>query len=86
METECSKKIFNRFESCLKVSKRFIYMLAQKVIIQNKYNGQVWPKKRRAIFLTSDLMKPIEGQRGHQAPLLSEIFPLFFAASATGRG
>ena len=49
-------------------------------------NGQVWPKKRRAIFLTSDLMKPIEGQRGHQAPLLSEIFPLFFAAFATGRG
>ena len=75
-----------RFESCLKVSKRFIYVSAQKVIMRNKYNGQVWPKKRRAIFLTSDLMKPIEGQRGHQAPLLSEIFPLFFAASATGRG
>ena len=75
-----------RFESCLKVSKRFIYVSAQKVIMRNKYNGQVWPKKRRAIFLTSDLMKPIEGQRGHQAPLLSKIFPLFFAASATGRG
>ena len=84
-QTECSKKILG-LNLCLKELMRFVHVPAQKVIMRNKYNGQVWPKKRRAIFLTSDLMKPIEGQRGHQAPLLSEIFPLFFAASATGRG
>ena len=39
-QTECSKKILG-LNLCLKELMRFVHVPAQKVIMRNKYNGQV---------------------------------------------